>query len=56
MKKLVFETFLSQNLLDQAARVTAVGLQTIPKLCSASLLLVFLNSMPGKENFAQCPM
>ena len=52
MKALVFETFLC--LPDEAARVAAVGLQTIPTRCSASLLCPV--RVPGNENLAQCPM
>ena len=53
-KALAFETFLSQCLSDEAARVAAVGLQTIPKRCSTSVLCPV--RVPGNDNLAQCPM
>ena len=54
MKALAFETFLSQCHPDEAARVAAVGLQTIPTRCSTSVLCPV--RVPGNDNLAQCPM
>ena len=54
MKALACETFLSQGLPDEAARVAAVGLQTIPTRYSTSLLCPV--RVPGNDNLEQCPM
>ena len=48
MKALAFETFLNHCPPNEAARVAAVGLQTIPTRCSTSVLCQV--RVPGNYN------
>ena len=54
MKALAYQDFLNSCPSDARARITAVGLQTIPTRCSTSQICPV--RVPGSDHLDQCPM
>ena len=54
MKALAYQDFLDSCPSDDRARITAVGLQTIPTRCSTSQICPV--RVPGSDHLDQCPM